>query len=216
MPDSIEARLEGARQAVKNLKKQLREQEGELQRQNAALLEAYLRIESLSRHDPLTGVANRRWLDEVLTLEVERSRRYGSTLSAIMADLDQFKSINDTYGHLVGDKVLQAAAEVFRREVRMTDLVGRYGGEEFMFVLSNTGIMEAHNLAERLRTALEQTDLQFRSEPATSSFGIAEWEIGDLVPDLVRRADEAMYVAKRSGGNRSSCAPGSIDNERSA
>ena len=214
--DTSEKQLEEARQAVKGLKKQLREQDGELQKQNAALLEAYLRIEALSRHDPLTGVANRRWLDEVLTLEVERCRRYGSLLSAIMADLDRFKSINDSFGHLAGDKVLQAAAEVFRREVRMTDLVGRYGGEEFLFVLPNTGFADAYNLAERLRTALECADLSFREEPVTSSFGVAEWEMGDLVHDLIRRADEAMYVAKRSGGNRSACAPSTAAGQQTA
>jgi len=216
VPDSIEARLEEAKQAAKSLKKQLREQESELQRQNAALLEAYLRIEALSRHDPLTGVANRRWLDEVLTLEVERCRRYGCLLSAIMADLDQFKSVNDGFGHLVGDRVLQIAADVFRREVRMTDLVGRYGGEEFLFVLPNTGLVDAYNLAERLREALEHADFSFREMPVTSSFGIAEWEVGDLAQDVIRRADEAMYVAKRSGGNRSACSPGRAVDEQTA
>ena len=133
-----------------------------------------------------------------------------------MADLDQFKTINDGFGHLVGDRVLQATADVFRREVRMTDLVGRYGGEEFLFVLPNTGLTDAYNLAERLREALEGADFPFRDEPVTSSFGIAEWEVGELPQDLIRRADEAMYAAKRSGGNRSACSAGHAADQQSA
>ena len=98
----------------------------------------------------------------------------------------------------------------------MTDLVGRYGGEEFLFVLPNTGLVDAYNLAERLREALEHADFSFRETPVTSSFGIAEWEVGDLAQDMIRRADEAMYVAKRSGGNRSACSPGRAVDEQTA
>jgi diguanylate cyclase (GGDEF)-like protein len=169
-------------------------------------------LETISRKDALTGLANRGWLDETLSLEVERSRRYGSRLSLIMGDLDHFKLVNDSYGHLVGDMVLKVAAEVLQAGVRMTDLVARYGGEEFLIVLPNTGLREACVLADRLREQLQNAPVTFRAEPVTGSFGVVEWRSGELASDTVGRADKAMYAAKEQGRNRVSCDP-SVDQE---
>jgi two-component system cell cycle response regulator len=187
------------------LEERVRERTQRLKRQNRALREARQRIEAISRKDALTGLANRGWLDETLALEVERSRRYGPRLSLIMGDLDHFKTVNDSFGHLVGDKVLQSTADVFRVGVRMTDLAGRYGGEEFLIVLPNTGLAEACALAERLRERVERMPVSFRPEPVTGSFGVAEWTSGESVGDVVHRADKALYEAKERGRNRVSC-----------
>lgn len=194
------------------LEERVRVRTERLKRQNSALREARQRIETLSRKDALTGLANRGWLDETLSIEVERSRRHASRLSVIMGDLDHFKTVNDSFGHLVGDRVLQAAADVFRETVRMTDLAGRFGGEEFLVVLPNTGEAEACALAERLRGRFEQMPVTFRPEPVTGSFGVAEWRAGESAGDLVGRADKALYEAKRAGRNRV-CSAESIERQ---
>ncbi|MBC7294126.1 MAG: diguanylate cyclase [Thermoleophilia bacterium] len=198
--------LSRLRRANEELERRVQIRTRQLERHNRILRKAQKRIEELSRQDPLTGVANRRRLDEVLTAEVERSRRYGQPLSVIMVDLDHFKDINDTHGHIVGDKVLQAAAEVFGRETRLTDLVGRYGGEEFLLILPNTSLDEAEAVAERLRASLEKLEQDFRPEPLTASLGVAQWCPGDRPADLVHRADKALYEAKQAGRNRVVCA----------
>ena len=187
------------------LEERVRVRTARLRRQNKALREARQRIEVLSRKDVLTGLANRGWRDETIALEVERSRRYRARLSLVMGDLDHFKNVNDSFGHLVGDKVLQATAEALQGAVRMTDLAGRYGGDEFLILLPNTGLAEACVLAERLRARVEQMLLSFRPEPVTGSFGVAEWGIGEAVSDIVHRADQALYEAKRQGRNRVFC-----------
>ena len=197
--------LDELAKANAELEERVRVRTERLKRQNRALREARHRIEMLSRKDALTGLANRGWLDESLTLEVERCRRYGSRLSIIMGDLDHFKAVNDSFGHLVGDRVLQAAADVLQTTARMTDLAGRFGGEEFLVVLPNTGEAEASALAERLRERFEQMPVTFRPEPVTGSFGVAEWRLGESPGDLVGRADQALYEAKRTGRNRVGC-----------
>jgi diguanylate cyclase (GGDEF)-like protein len=166
--------LRELQEANEDLERKVRERTLRLQEQNEALREARERIEELSRRDALTGLTNRRWLDELLRLEVERAKRYGAPLSVIMVDLDHFKVVNDSFGHAVGDQVLKSAARTLREAVRMTDVVGRYGGEEFLVLLPNTGMAQATVLAERMRAGLRLMPVGFRPDPVTGSFGVTQ------------------------------------------
>jgi len=159
---------------------------------------------SASARDPLTGVNNRSSFRNVLDREVELSHRHGSPLSLIMLDVDRFKSINDKHGHVVGDLALQAIAECLRSCIRDSDILFRYGGEEFCIALSNTNLVGARKLAERVRRALEI--LVVRASGArlhvTASFGVAVLEEHDDVEHLVEKADHSLYRAKALGRNR--------------
>jgi diguanylate cyclase (GGDEF)-like protein len=195
--------LERLRAANTELEEKVRLRTEEIEARNEELAWAKDRIEELLREDSLTGLANRRRLDEVLELEAAHARRYGTPLSAIMLDLDHFKQVNDEFGHPAGDAVLKAAAAVFAEGVRATDLAGRWGGEEFLIVLPHVRKSDAAVLAERLRGGLERAELPAIGRPMTASFGVAEWRHGgDSEAELVARADAAMYVAKRRGRNR--------------
>ena len=190
------------KQANADLEARVQERTRQLRAQVKALGIARRSIEELSRKDPLTGLSNRRRLDEVLLEEVARVRRHGAPLSVVMADLDHFKAINDAFGHAAGDQVLVAAAQAILAEARMTDVVGRYGGEEFLVVLPNTSLEGGRIIAERMRTGLRRLRVPDRPEPITASFGVAEWVADDSEADLVARADEAQYHAKRTGRDR--------------
>ena len=187
----------------------MRETTKRLRQQNKMLREAHQRAEALSRKDSLTGLATRGWLDETLAQEVERSRRYGSPLSLVMGDLDHFKAVNDAFGHQVGDKVLQNTARALQEAVRMTDLVGRYGGEEFLIVLPSTGLVEAYILAERVRELVKEMTAASLAEPVTGSFGVVERQIDETVALVLHRVDGALYEAKRRGRNQV-CAVGDL------
>ena len=163
-------------------------------------------LEHLSRTDGLTGLMNRRALAEILTYEVDRSRRHASPLSLILCDIDGFKDINDTYGHDAGDKVLQTISATLKMLLRKTDTAGRYGGDEFMLILPETARKGAENLADKLLAAMQGTDLNLPdAKPLrlSMSIGIAE-PAGDEedIDSLIKRADDAMYVSKLGGRNR--------------
>lgn len=150
--------------------------------------------------DPLTNAYNRRSLYDFLEAELHRVRRYGDPLSVIMFDVDQFKDINDDHGHVAGDRVLVAIAEIVREELRGFDRLARYSGEEFFVMAPNTNGRRAVILAERLRTQIATASFDTVAR-VTCSFGVCEFE-GDADADtLVRRADDLMYRARRSGGN---------------
>ncbi|HXE59274.1 MAG TPA: diguanylate cyclase [Gemmatimonadaceae bacterium] len=166
------------------------------------------RFEVLALTDPLTQTHNRRALVDRLTSEVERARRYALHLSVLMVDLDRFKVINDSYGHVVGDEVLRGVSRVLQREARAVDIVARFGGEEFVVVLPETGEEGAVALAERIRARVEETPPVTGGEygwlRVTVSIGVA------TVPsprvnspeELIAVADEALYRAKAQGRNR--------------
>lgn len=163
-------------------------------------------LENLSITDELTGIANRRHFEWRLAEEIERARRYQYPLSALMLDLDHFKQINDTYGHQVGDAVLQQFAQRLKRTLRRTDFLARYGGEEFIILAPQTSSDRALILAERLRRAVDESpmfvspDLQIH---ITISIGVAVFpEHAQNGNDLVRAADEALYKAKQTGRNK--------------
>lgn len=155
----------------------------------------------LSITDPLTQLVNRVRLEQVLNEWLNMARRYETPFSVILLDMDHFKSINDTFGHLVGDDVLVRIAQILTHNTRSVDTVGRWGGEEFLVIAPNTNLEEAKHLAEKLRHAIETTDI-FIVGCQTASFGVATYTSSDDPHKLIARADAAMYAAKRGGRNR--------------
>ena len=161
--------------------------------------------------DSLTGLFVRRYFDARIEEEIERSKRYGQPFSVVMIDLDDFKALNDTHGHLVGDRVLRSVASIVRGQMRGVDTAARYGGEELALILPRTEMVAAYNQAERIRAAI--ADHRVAVDPGagesevigvTASFGIAAYPESDAqsAEELVRRADKAMYRAKKTGKNR--------------
>ncbi len=171
----------------------------ELDRRLAA---SYRNIREQSLTDPLTGIANRRRLEEHLAREVERARRHGRPLCVAMGDIDFFKMVNDRYGHQTGDAVLVRVADVMKRELRSADLVARYGGEEFAFILPETSLADASTLFERIRKAIEATRFENENLHVTISFGVAAWHVDASPTDTLESADKALYRAKQGGRNR--------------
>ncbi len=157
--------------------------------------------EELSVTDQLTQLYNRLKLKSVFNSEIERASRYKQTFSVIMSDIDYFKSVNDTYGHNIGDKTLIDVAKILKENSRTTDIVGRWGGEEFMIVLPQTDIKAAAEHAEILREKIEQHSFEAVGRK-TSSFGVSSFIEGDTSETIVKRADDALYEAKNSGRNR--------------
>jgi len=156
-------------------------------------------------HDGLTGLANRRTFEERLEEELDRARRHGTHLGLVIADIDNFKDINDRYGHQCGDNVLQVIAGALSSSLREDDLAARFGGEEFAIVLPGTGVDGAVRVAEHIRHAISQARVPApggEEVNLTASFGIAEFPACTTVRDLVRRADDRLYAAKRDGKNR--------------
>lgn len=154
--------------------------------------------------DPLTGLANRRSLMDRLLLEWTRMERYGQSFSFIMADIDHFKKVNDTYGHIVGDKVLQEVAKTITSQCRSIDLSARYGGEEFAIIVPDENEEKTLVLAERCRMEIEKVRLPVKRMcvHTTVSFGIAEALGLSSLESLIEHADEALYEAKQGGRNR--------------
>jgi len=171
-------------------------------KKSRALNAAYKAIEELARTDPLTGLANRRTLDETLQREISRAEREAIHLSLIMGDLDHFKSINDEFGHVTGDTVLARVAATFSTTIRPYDLAARYGGEEFVVVLPGTSSADARTVAERIRRNVSQLDIPDCARPITISLGVASLCAGEAVGSFVARADTALYKAKTTGRNR--------------
>ena len=163
-------------------------------------------LRRLSQTDALTGLYNRRFLDQSLETEFHRARRSGTRLSVIMFDVDHFKRFNDTHGHDQGDRVLRAVAETLRAALRNYDLPCRYGGEEFLAILPNTDAPGAFAVAERLRKDIFEMTVD--SLKVTISLGVATYPDLDLAESvqLVERADQALYVSKENGRNRTSVA----------
>jgi diguanylate cyclase (GGDEF)-like protein len=174
----------------------------ELAQTNLKLQQREAQITAISLTDPLTGVGNRRRLEESMAKEISRAERTGGKLCAVMADLDHFKRVNDVHGHESGDKLLVALGALLRQQMRPTDIVTRYGGEEFVLLLPHTDLEHALATAERIRTALACYLIEPLHNPVTASFGVAELATGEQGDALLRRADKALYQAKQSGRNR--------------
>ncbi len=164
------------------------------------------RLYELAMVDGLTGLFVRRYFDARLDEEIERSKRFGTDFSVVMMDIDDFKQLNDTYGHPVGDRLLRAISEAVRRQMRAVDTAARYGGEEFAMILPRTSMIDAYNQAERIRQAVADVRLTADDHvlSITASFGIASYpESGaEGAEALIRLADRALYRAKRTDKNR--------------
>jgi two-component system, cell cycle response regulator len=154
--------------------------------------------------DGLTGLSNRKHLDTLLSDEIPRAQRYGRALSLLMLDVDHFKRVNDTHGHLAGDAVLRQIAALLRQRLRPSDEPGRYGGEEFCIILPETGLDQATQIAESIRTMIEAHAFVIEQQAlkATVSIGIASLGPAMQAEDLYRAADQLLYQAKHAGRNR--------------
>jgi diguanylate cyclase (GGDEF)-like protein len=182
----------------------LRRGREELSAVNSNLQKKNEELHRLSITDSLTGIYNRKHIMDLFDLELTRSRRYDNGLAVLMLDIDHFKTVNDTYGHQVGDRVMQQVAELLNQAVRDCDHVGRYGGEEFLVVLPDIGIQAAAVVAERIRRSV--ANLQCGGEKkkfsVTISIGLAAYPTdGDKTESLLSSADNALYQAKAGGRN---------------
>ncbi|MCP4748840.1 MAG: GGDEF domain-containing protein [Desulfobacteraceae bacterium] len=169
------------------------------------LKQAMHKVQVISTIDPLTSLFNRRYFESEATKEIARAMRYDQPLSTIMVDIDHFKRINDTYGHTCGDHVLAVVADICKKNLRTSDLHGRYGGEEFIFLLPGTTTKGAYQLAERLRCAVDNLKITRNNKTLniTASFGIYERRGDETeLKDFFDRSDEALYTAKKTGRNR--------------
>ena len=155
----------------------------------------------LSTTDELTGIYNKSKIDDILALEIEISNRYGSDLSIIMMDIDHFKEVNDNFGHEVGDKVLEEVALVLKNNIRQTDFIGRWGGEEFLIVCTATGLEGATKLANKIREKIEEYRYSVKSN-VTASFGVAAFIACEDRKSFFVRVDQVLYNAKKLGRNR--------------
>lgn len=180
---------------VTGLQASLSERLRELRRANET-------IALLACTDELTQLANRRSFNERLTREISAARRHNHSVALVMADLDRFKNINDTFGHDAGDRVIELFGQLLMGAVRTEDLPARWGGEEFVILLSHADVDGAAKVAERVRTALEQARCPGVTLPLTASFGVAALAVGESGDSLVRRADSALRQAKLEGRNR--------------
>jgi two-component system cell cycle response regulator len=162
-------------------------------------------IYRLTTVDGLTQVFNRRYFEDTVEREISRCHRYGRSLSLVMVDIDRFKNINDTYGHLAGDHVLKHVASAIKTRIRREDILARYGGEEFALLLPEVELKGAAQLAEKVRKVIEKQKFEFDKQqiPVTVSAGVAALEKPNTeASDLVRAADEQLYAAKTDGRNK--------------
>lgn len=155
-------------------------------------------LEILATTDPLTKLYNRRKFNEVLSYEVTKCKRYPTDLSIIFCDLDKFKDINDTYGHDIGDEVLISFASILKSSLRKSDIVARWGGEEFVILLTNETPQSTINTIEKVREEIKSYKFE-KVDKLTASFGISYLKENDLENDLLKRADRALYKAKENG-----------------
>ena len=178
-------------------------------RQNAELSAVNRALSEMAYRDPLTGLFRRWYLDEQFRLEFSRSTRYGRLFSVLILDIDRFKDVNDTWGHAAGDAALKVVSRILQQSVRNSDVLCRYGGDEFCALLSDTGGVGAMEVAERIRCRCEEAIVNWESEQiritvsiGLGSFGEGESSLPAMGADEVfERIDKAMYAAKKSGRN---------------
>ncbi|MBZ5554963.1 MAG: diguanylate cyclase [Acidobacteriia bacterium] len=191
-----------AYQALQESERKLSESNASLLLLNQRLEEVNGRIFEMARRDPLTGLVNRRVLDDELTKNAERSIREGHPLTALILDLDYFKSVNDSFGHRVGDAILIAVAEFLARNVRPYDVVARFGGDEFVILLPSCGLETGVQTGERICAQLRALKVVDCPRTITASIGVAALLPGQSTQRLLERADTALYNAKKNGRNQ--------------
>ncbi|MDZ7862255.1 GGDEF domain-containing protein [Acidovorax sp.] len=194
-----------SREALNTQNEELRKAHEELAATNLRLeqkvKERTESLQHLANTDPLTKIKNRRAILETLDYEIQRYQRTPHSLSVLMLDIDHFKTINDTFGHLEGDTMLLKVAQVVSGACRQTDSVGRYGGEEFLIVLPETNITDAKDLAERIRLAMKDCPTK-TGDALTCSIGVATLTESQEILELIKVADDRVYAAKAQGRNR--------------
>jgi len=190
--DDRETRFEAMARRLQELETESREARGQLEVQRR-----------LARTDALTGLPNRKALDERLVHELARARRHGTALALAIADIDHFKRVNDRYGHLAGDRALALLAGIITKRIRQSDFCARYGGEEFLILFPHTNTASAVQAVDEVRVFVESCDFSYRGEPVslTASFGVTELTASDDGSSVVERADKALYAAKSAGRN---------------
>jgi diguanylate cyclase (GGDEF)-like protein len=169
----------------------------------SGLKESLYELHDVTTRDEKTGVYNHRFFKAIFEMELEKARRGKQKLSLVMIDIDFFKKINDTYGHLMGDKVLAELAGVLQGELRIYDILARFGGEEFFVLLPETSVSVAKKVAERLRKSLEKGTLMNR-HGITISLGVTEYKKLDSSERMIKRVDKALYISKKGGRNQTS------------
>jgi diguanylate cyclase (GGDEF)-like protein len=199
----LSARLR-AGQRIVQLQQELAKERAELELKAKELTLLSRKLEQLANTDLLTGLPNRRYAQKHLVQELAQAHRYGRPLSAMVLDLDYFKSINDTLGHAAGDEVLKHAASVMQNALRASDVLCRWGGEEFLAIIPNADLSAAAKLAERLRAALvaQQPQGLALKRPMTVSIGVGSCPPARDLESLLHAADQALYRAKEKGRNR--------------
>ncbi len=186
---------------ITKLNNELANMTRELNKKNVALEKANARINDLLRIDDLTGIASRRHFLEFFHKMHAQAVRHNLPLTLVMSDLDYFKAVNDNYGHQYGDMVLIEFARLLKEDCREEDLCARFGGEEFVTLLTHTSLEAGSKQAERIRSKLEIKEIGPQKINITASFGVAALKEGEEVDSLIKRADDALYQAKRSGRN---------------
>jgi len=161
-------------------------------------------LEKAAYIDALTGLYNRKHFMELADTDIQRATRMGQTIYTAMLDIDFFKDVNDTYGHIAGDMVLRTTAETIRQSLRSYDLIGRYGGEEFILLFAVTDEKEVFNMVERIRYNLEHAFTSYEGVDigVTCSIGVANFAKTDTMKTAIQKSDEALYAAKKSGRNQ--------------
>jgi diguanylate cyclase (GGDEF)-like protein len=186
--------------------KELDNKQDELEKINSSLedivKERTKELELLSVTDSLTSIYNKRFLVESLNYNIELSKRYNEIFSVTILDIDHFKAVNDNFGHVEGDRVLMEISKFLSSKIRDVDVLGRYGGEEFMIIMANTSLDEAYIASERFRKELSEIEFGTNKIKITISGGVAQYMINETLIDIVNRADNNLYKAKNTGRNR--------------
>lgn len=178
------------------LARQLRNREATAQQ----LVRTNQELDQMSKTDHLTGIANRQHIESRISELMSKAQRHNRPFSVILLDIDHFKVVNDTHGHVIGDRVLQSFSRLLTERIRATDVAGRWGGEEFLIACEESDLKAATKLAEILRQEIESYDFGFQS-PVTSSFGVTQYRAEDSFKTLLQRIDEHLYLAKDAGRN---------------
>lgn len=199
----IETNLRDDNQALEAVNERLKLANEEINKKNAELETAYVKLDEMARTDTLTNLPNRRQLEDQLLMESMRTMRTQRDFSVCIADIDDFKCINDNYGHDIGDIVLKDIANIFKQNTRSVDYIGRWGGEEFMFILPETPVTGAFVLMERVRLSVlnhivQKGDIRFS---VTVTLGFSSFGPESSLEDVLKQADLAMYAGKKRGKN---------------
>ena len=203
MLNEFQTRTTTSLKAMHRRQQELNQHLQRLQEDNHRLIKQVTQEREIARRDPLTQLPNRQGFDQRMTQEIERSNRYGQSLSIALIDVDHFKRINDNFGHLAGDKVLRILAKEMHSQLRKTDYLARFGGEEFVILLPETDAKQALHAIEKMRHHISQCPFHFQDDPVqiTISAGIAVHQRNEAGENWLHRADKALYLSKDKGRN---------------